>query len=170
MKKYEESWIVRIPNAKDPPMRPAKNPPEPEHTSEYYCSVDLIKPLGRRKKHHSWNYRVSHTPWDDINDTELILLCLKNIDLEINMERWRILNRGLTRGIIIRIILGEINTNDLSDNPIHTYRQDLQMLMYENWKNIWSQIGCNTCCWECSDVKVLECVLENYDNLLGDRK
>lgn len=165
-----EQKIIRIPNAPDPPMRPVHDPPVAEHSTEFFNSVELLKPGGRRTRQHTWDYKVTWVPWDAFNETELIVLCLRDVGLKTDMERWRVIHRGLSREVLIGIILGEVDPEELPENPVHRGRQSLQMLMYENWRHIWSQIGCNTYCWECPDAKALECVLENYDSLPGDRK
>ncbi len=171
MIKCKKSRLVNIPNAKDPPLRPARDPPQPIHDKEFYCLVELVKTVGRRTKDHDWVYRIIYTPWDLINNSELINLCLKKeVNFKEKIKLWEIAYRGLTRDTLIGIIVGEINAEELTGNPVHQKRQDLQMLMHENWRRIWSQIGCSTECWECTDVKVLECVLENYESLPGDCK
>lgn len=166
--KFEEE-LVRIPNAEDPPMRPAYEPPKADHTREFFNSVELVKPRGRRTRKHTWDYRVTWVPWEVINDTELVALCLRDVDLKTNMERWSITHRGMSRDTLIGIILGEVSPEEFPDNPVHKWRERIQEFIYENWRHIWSQIGCNTCCWECTDAKVLECVLENYDGLSEKR-
>lgn len=165
-----EQKIVQIPNALNPPMRPATPPPVPEHDEDFFNSVELIKPKGRRTKKHSWDYQVTWIPWEDFNDTELLSLCLRDVELSDEMDRWTVLHRGLPREKVIGIIRGEVDPRVLTQSPVHKARQGLQMLMYENWRHIWSQIGCNTYCWECTDAKALECTLENYESLPGDVK
>lgn len=169
MMEFEEK-IIRIPNAADPPMRPAHDPPAVQHTEEFFNSVELVKPPGRRTKKHTWDFKVTWIPWDVINESELMELCLRDVGLKTDMERWNVIHRGVPRETLIGIILGEVDPEDLPENPIHSGREKLQLLIYENWRHIWSQIGCNTCCWECPDAKALECVLENYHSLPGDRK
>ena len=159
-----------IPNASDPPMRPVEDPPQTSYDEEFYHRAELLRPKRRRTKQHTWDYRVTHIPWDAINTTELIDLCLQVKDLKTNMERWRVAHRGLPKEVLIGLILETIDSKELLENPVHYGRQGLQTLIYENWRHIWSQISCNTCCWECPDAKVLECVLENYNNLPRDLK
>jgi len=166
--KYLDSYVVRIPSAPEPPMRPEREPPKTDYDEKFYQHVELIKPPGRRTKRHSWDYQITVVPWKELNKTELLAMCLSNVDTKTHTERWGVLHRGMSEETIIGIITGKIDPKELPENPIHRGRQKLQILMYENWKHIWSQVRCNTFCWECSDVKALECTLENYYNLPRD--
>ena len=78
---------------------------------------------------------------------------------------WLVLHQGIDRETLIGLIRGEVDPETLPINPIHEGRQKLAMMIREYWRYIWSQLSCNTCCWECPDAKALECVLENQKSL-----
>jgi hypothetical protein len=153
-------------------VQPGEEPPAADHSEEFYCHRELIKKKGRRKKTDPTEYKFTYVPWSDINDTELMTLCLYGLEpgkVE-EMARWAVLSRSISRTSFIRIIRGELDPRDLPNNPVHVARERLSDLIYQNWKYINTQIKCNTCCWECPDAKVLECVLENKGILMGEEK
>jgi hypothetical protein len=160
---YDETVIV---------VQPGEEPPTENHDEEFYCYVEQIKKKGRRKKTDPTEYLVRFVPWRDINDTELMALCLRGIKPggDEEMSRWMALSRSVSRTNLVRIITGELDPKDLPVNPVHTEREKLSDLIYQNWRYINTQIKCNTCCWECPDAKVLECVLENHGILRGEEK
>lgn len=143
--------------------------PTAQHTVEYYEHVEVVKKKGRRKKADPVEYLITQVPWNDINDSELISLCMYNLGTTIrkDTEVWLVVHRGVSREDLIGMICGEVDPKSLPVNPIHKKRQKIALFIYENWRYIWSQISCNTCCWECPDAKVLECYLENEKDMLG---
>ena len=151
-------------------VAPGENPPEPEHTAEFYCHRELIKKQGRRKKEDPIEFLLTFIPWDDINDTELMALALHGFEFgsREEMERWDVVCRGLRRRELIELIMGSLDPKELPSNPTHIARDRLSKLIHNNWKYIHSQIRCNTLCWECPDAKPLECILENKDMLKGE--
>lgn len=56
--------------------------------------------------------------------------------------------------------MGRTDVSEMEPNPMHDGRERLARAIYEQWKYINTQLRCNTCCWECPDAKVLECVRE----------
>lgn len=150
---------------------PGKPKPEPEdfYDDEFYCRIKRVKGSGKRKKKDLIYFTITYVPWDELNQSELMQLALYGRNLREDNELWMVLHRGLSRTTLINLIRGVIDPSELPENPVHKGRKELQMLIHEYWRNIWSQIGCDTFCWNCPDAKVLECVLENYDNLPGGR-
>ena len=146
---------------------PGELPPIPAHDDRFFCQRQLVKKEKKGKKTGSTRWMLCYIPWEDLNITELLALC--TIDLprpgreETNL--WEVLHHGVGRKNLIRLIKGELDPQSLEINPFHAGREELSLFMQTNWKYIWSQINCDTCCWECSDVKVCECVLENWPNL-----
>jgi len=161
MAEYEKTFVE---------IQPGEPPPKPNHTDEFYCHLEMVKKKGRRKKTDPIEWSATYIPWDDLNETELFALCFHGLAraCKKEMARWWVLHRGLDREFLIKAVRGRVALRDLLPNPFHPGREALQIFMYSNWKYIWSQIQCNTCCWECSDAQVQECVLENYKNLLNE--
>ena len=150
-------------------MVEAHERPEPTHTDEIYEHVEVVKKKGRRKKGEPITYLITQVPWEDINDSELITLCMYTYGTTIkrDTEMWLVVHRGVARDDLIAMIRGDLLPQELDIDPIHRKRQKIALFIYENWRYIWSQISCNTCCWECPDAKVLECFLENEKDMLG---
>jgi hypothetical protein len=158
---YEEEIISVMPDDSEP---------VPHHSDEFYCHKQLIKKKGRRKKADPIDYLMTYIPWSDINNTELMHLALYGLEFgsKEEMARWNVLCRGLRRGELIGLIVGNVEPINLQANPTHAARDRLSKLIHNNWKYIHSQIRCNTLCWECPDAKALECILENRDMLRGE--
>jgi len=151
-------------------VQPGEEYPKSCHSDEFYCHKEAIKTKGRKKKTDPTDFRMIYVPWGDINDTELTDLAtygLKPGSIK-EMGIWRVSCRGLSRSELIGIIRGLIDPKSLESNPTHIARDRLSNVMYSNWSYIHSQIKCHTFCWECSDVKTLECILENRDMLRGE--
>ena len=148
----------------------AQERPVPKHTDQYFQFIQERKKKGRRKKGEPKIFVIANVPWDSLNDSELRALC--TIDLKggskKEMELWRVLHPGVGRDVVIGLILGTEDPTVLESNKVHQAREQLAMFIYENWQYIWSQIDCNTCCWECPDGKALECHLENKRQFPGD--
>jgi hypothetical protein len=136
------------------------------HDDQFYCYVQLVK-KGRGKNGLN-EYKRSWIPWNDLNETELLKLCVHDIDIKERLEIWDVLHRGLRRETVIDLILKNLTPKDFDENPIHSKRDALSDFIYENWEYIFFQISCDTCCWECNDLKVLECVLENKNLLTAE--
>lgn len=152
--------------------QPDEPAPEPIHTDENYCLIEAIKKKGRRKKSDPYEWRLTWYPWNDLNDSELIVLATHAMDCgdKEEMARWRVLGRHQKRSDLIRLIRGQVDPRDLLANPAHEARRRLSRLIYENWSFIHTQIRCNTLCWECPDAKALECALENRGMLRAEEK
>ena len=149
---------------------PKEDAPIADHDDQFYCHREVVKHKGKRKKTDPIEYSLTYIPWNDINDTELLSLAMheQTPGSREEMGRWRVLCRGVHRPELIGVITGAVDSRDLPANPTHQARDKLSKLMHSNWKYIHSQIKCSTFCWECSDAKVMECILENADMLRGE--
>ena len=147
----------------------AQERPVPEHTDQYFQLIQERKKKGRRKKGEPLIFVVTEVPWESLNETELRALCTINLKRgsREEMTLWGVLQPSVDRETVIGLILGTSDVSTLPPNKVHIAREKLAQFVYENWKYIWSQIGCNTCCWECPDAKALECELENKKQLPG---
>lgn len=149
----------------------ALEPPTPQHTDDYYQLVQERKKKGRRKKGEPRTFVVTEVPWEMLNETELRRLCSYGLKpgSKREVEIWKVLHPGVPREVLIGLIRGSVDPEGMEFNKVHIARERLTIFIYENWKYIWSQLGCNTCCWECPDAKALECELENKNHLPGAR-
>lgn len=145
--------------------------PEVEHTDEFYRLVRIVPKKGRRKRGEPATYEIVSIPWDDLNASELRALCSHNMipSSREEMAMWRVLHPGVLREDVIRLIRGEIDPADLDGNPVHHSRNLLGLFIWEYFHYLWSQLDCNTCCWECPDGKALECELNNQKDLQGQK-
>ena len=162
-------------------VQPGEPWPEPAHGDECYNHIELIKKKGRRKKSDPFEFISKFIPWNELNNSELIALCTYGFRVwgddyygvhplsREEAERWKVLSKVLRRGELIRLVRKEIDPRDLPVNPAHIARNRLCVTMRNNWQYIHSQIQCSTCCWECTDAKALECLLENRGLVEGDR-
>jgi len=133
-------------------------PPEPNHTNERYCLIQEYKKKGGKTE-----YSTTYIPWDEFNDSELVELCLHGLPLKEEQEMWKVIHRGMGRELLMDLIRGVESPKQFKLNPVHKDRNVLKGAICEYWKFIHSQVQCDTCCWDCTDLKVLECVLENRE-------
>jgi len=162
---------------------PEDDIPQPAHDDRFYNHIEWIKHKGRRKKADPIKFKSTFIPWDDLNNTELVELCAYTFLLSDKRRyghhpasrkgttMWRVVGRHLPRTTLIALIIEGIEAaKDLDNNPTHRARCRLQNMFYNEWKYINSQIQCSTYCWECSDVKALECELENHALLTAEER
>lgn len=143
-------------------VQPGEESPRADHTDDYYVYLQTVKHKGRKKKTDPTTWTVSKIPWELLNDSELISICLSlhpHASRE-EMKLWEVLHRGVRRRDLIGVIMGRTDVSEMEPNPMHDGRERLARAIYEQWKYINTQLRCNTCCWECPDAKVLECVRE----------
>lgn len=133
---------------------------EPDERS-YRC----VKPLrrkGRRKTSAPAHWLMTEVDWDDLNHSELMELAKKELihnirDLDEVDSR---IHPGIRRHQLIAMILGYLDPRTLPVDPVDVYRNAIQMMIYNNYRYIESQLDCNHCCWECSVPKIMEHTLE----------
>lgn len=145
-------------------------PPVPGHTTEFYCHVKEVKAKKRRKKTDPQQYVITKIPWADINHSELMGLCQYNLgtDIRSRVELCRVLGRTTPRDTMIEMIVSGIIPGGMLTNPVHKQRDAIITWLEENWEYCYPQVLCEMECWDCTDVCVMNCYLDNA-NLYRER-
>ncbi len=99
---------------------------------------------------------------DDLNMSELVLLA---------QDHEPEAHRGLDREVLVAIIVGE--SVPLPTRQINKVRLRVMDYVIEHWTQLKPLLSCPArtkdprACFQCTDVQVVECALENKETLFG---
>jgi hypothetical protein len=98
--------------------------------------------------------------YDNLNQTELIVLCLKNGIVNAH--------HGVPPDDLIGLLEGRVDQHEVTDDPINYERGGMLEMMTE-WSDLKDQLDCNQQCWNCPPAMATSCALINCDPGLVDK-
>ena len=95
--------------------------------------------------------------YQNLNTSELVELAIKEGCLHAH--------RGLERELLEGLIEGIIDPSEVPPDPADEEREGM-MIMKENWKEIYHQLGCakeHYACWHCPAARAVSCAREECE-------